>query len=670
MPKKKKSKKDDDDWEDEADNIVLESLALTKNPGAELDAYFSDLIQRGKATEADCDRATDELASGMKTEDELILEWRAKVEPAFDTAYGFGSSTADEVEDDAAAIMGSDSKQRRWRKEEGGGRGGYEGVGAAEPADELTDEQVAQRHLDLFGAAGAAGAIWDTADQSVSARHRLGLSDACLEGWCRAAKAAPRVLPLPGMLSVCLAGGFGVSLHVGVSLHSDRNVRLWDLATGRKLGAHQLKAELTACDASGTIAAVGDSTGAIYVFSTEHDFVPVRQPAHKAAPGPVQSLAVIPLTTDSSSSGGGGGGGGGVNALILASSRDGKVAATHALSDAWPPAQMARAVVPLPGHFGADAPLCLAAGPPGSAYAQAGAHVALWDLSHGIATWTTADGTPTVGRDAVEDPRWAPTWEATWALGLGAEPADPFAAAAATTTAAAVATAAAATAARRPLDITDDSGGGNEARGTQTWKLSSPRATKPLSFSPSFHLLASAVESPGSGHGVVALWDVRADARCGPAAALRMPGGASVVHLDETRSLGGHLLVAPSVAGGSGSGSGGGSGSGSGGGSGSSAAGSVRLYDIRRVPLARGSSAAKALATFSPPADATETCFAAHGASLVVGGGGKCAEAWAYSGADLAVEDEEEAEDTRTKKVKEKKKRVVGKDARMFNRTK
>ena len=122
------------------------------------------------------------------------------------------------------------------------------------------------------------------------------------------------------------------------------------------------------------------------------------------------------------------------------------------------------------------------------------------------------------------------------------------------------------------------------------------------------------------------------------------------------------MLVAPSVVGGSGSGSGGGSGS--------SAAGSVRLYDIRRVPLARGSSAAKALATFSPPADATETCFAAHGASLVVGGGGKCAEAWAYSGADLAVEDEEEAEDTRTKKVKEKKKRVVGKDARMFNRTK
>ena len=64
-PKKKKNKKIDD-WEGDADEIAQERLLTDFHPGERLDKLFVDLIARGKATEADLDRATDELAEGVK----------------------------------------------------------------------------------------------------------------------------------------------------------------------------------------------------------------------------------------------------------------------------------------------------------------------------------------------------------------------------------------------------------------------------------------------------------------------------------------------------------------------------------------------------------------------------------------------------------------------------
>jgi hypothetical protein len=71
MPKKKKAK--DDDWEAEADVIVETSKdANADASSSRLDALFAEAIARGKRTDGELDRATDELASGTKTEDELI----------------------------------------------------------------------------------------------------------------------------------------------------------------------------------------------------------------------------------------------------------------------------------------------------------------------------------------------------------------------------------------------------------------------------------------------------------------------------------------------------------------------------------------------------------------------------------------------------------------------
>ena len=73
---KKKNKKTDDDWEEDAAVIAEEERAAAE-PGAALEALFADLILHEHASEADFDRATDELASGLKTEEALIAEWEA-----------------------------------------------------------------------------------------------------------------------------------------------------------------------------------------------------------------------------------------------------------------------------------------------------------------------------------------------------------------------------------------------------------------------------------------------------------------------------------------------------------------------------------------------------------------------------------------------------------------
>ena len=115
-----------------------------------------------------------------------------------------------------------------------------------------------------------------------------------------------------------------------------------------------------------------------------------------------------------------------------------------------------------------------------------------------------------------------------------------------------------------------------------------------------------------------------------------IPGGnASWVHLDEGSGMSGHLLVS------------------------SASGGPVRLFDVRRVPRSHTAEAARELATLPPPANAGCTCFAAAGATLVVGGGAKCGEAWRYCGdrGDDAEGDAEEEEEEKRGKVKEKKKR-------------
>ena len=99
------------------------------------------------------------------------------------------------------------------------------------------------------------------------ARKRCVSSEAELDGWRRAGR--PTELALPGMTSVSIGldGGLGVSTHEG------RMTRLWEAKSGRRLACHQhkSKATLTCCDASGNLAAVGDSAGMIHVFDMSHD---------------------------------------------------------------------------------------------------------------------------------------------------------------------------------------------------------------------------------------------------------------------------------------------------------------------------------------------------------------------------------------------------------------
>ena len=86
---KRNKKAKDDDWEADADALAEES-APAREPGALLDALFTDLVARGLATEAEADRATDELAGGTKSEEALVAEWQAKAEAAasFDNQWG------------------------------------------------------------------------------------------------------------------------------------------------------------------------------------------------------------------------------------------------------------------------------------------------------------------------------------------------------------------------------------------------------------------------------------------------------------------------------------------------------------------------------------------------------------------------------------------------------
>lgn len=609
MPKKGKKKKDDDDWETEADAIAMENLEIVK--GAALEALFADLIAEGSATEAELDRATDELASGTKTEDELIAEWKAKV--SFDKAYGFGDAEGADNEGQEKDGHADDKGQRRWRKEDG--------VHKVAALPEATDEEVHAKHVELFGDdAKGQSLLLGTAD-GLSERERVGLSEGQLDEWCRAANEPLKSLPLPSMTALCLLGPYGVSVH------ADRFVRLWDGATGRRLAAHQHKLELTCIAADSGIVAVGDSSGSVHVYGTETDFLPLRLPPPKQSTGTVHSVAVVPQFGSGA-------------AVVAWSDSSGLVTAACAAAEPWPPTQMSRVTLPLAAALAregsaAGVPLpgvSLASGMNGSLFGSAGSAVSLLDLSAAVPVWSSCGG-----EWAGDDVSWRATLAVADATSLPVhkfKPRGPV------------------DGAQRPLDasaavdVSTDSTAEDGTGKAASSSGSDPRLGRVLSYSPWWRMLAAA----DAERGIVALWDVRAPGDRGPAAAMRVAGGVHSLHLDEGQGMSGHLLVAPSTG------------------------APIELYDVRRVPAARTHAAALPLATLPLPGtkgaqDGLVACFAALGSSLVFGCGADSGEAWRLTGEHTDEAAEEEGEQ-RDKKKDKKKKRVVGKDARMFNRTK
>lgn len=152
-------------------------------------------------------------------------------------------------------------------------------------------------------------------------------SELRLDEWRRAGSIDPKVLPLSGVSGVCLFGEYGMSTH------GDRMVRLWDATSGRRLGAHQHKLELSACAASGELVVVGDGGGGLHLYSTTSDFVPLRlAPSHERSRA-VSSIALLPR-------------GGG--AVVVAASGGEALSVLQLSCDRWPPAQPRRASLALP----------------------------------------------------------------------------------------------------------------------------------------------------------------------------------------------------------------------------------------------------------------------------------------------------------------------------------
>ena len=474
---KKKSKKEDN-WEDEADAIAQENAAdgsdaAVASSGASLNIIFDALLREKKATEADFDRATDELASGAKTEEELVAEWRrVAVEDNdegqdFERKYGFGG-------DLPPAQMTKAEKQRRWRQEEGSGWKGRVLAGLGKVEEDATE---LSRRL-LLPRSSCAGE--DDSGEAAPVDISVEMSDLSLDMWRRAVTEAPAAFALPGLTGISLTGS------VGVSTQADRFVRLWDVASGRRLAAHQHKLELTACAADGGVVAIGDAAGGLLIFNVEAEFLPFRLPPPETAPATaaVGSIALLPLQNSSST-------------LILASSNGGGVTASLARTDPWPPVQMTRVTIPF-AQLGDDAcgVISLALGAGSCVFGAAGAALAMYDMQVARTVWDVAPK-----GDADE---WAgsPTWSARCGRG-----------AAATQDTAAPATAAAV-------------------------------QSRPLSFSPYWKLLAAAVGD------VVALWDVRLPGDAGPAVEVRTSGsagsgGVGCIHIDEGQTGSGHLLIAP-----------------------------------------------------------------------------------------------------------------------------
>jgi len=287
-----------DDWESEVDAIAQEN-AESAYDGVALESLFAKLLAAGVVSESDYDRATDELASGVKSERQLMLEWEKK------TCRKDEAATADQQ----AAELGSSGNL----KDE-----------SAAPSDDALSETMQQ-----------------------SERH--------IEAWRRAAKSDPMQLPLARMTAVCLSGTYGVSTH------ADRNVRLWDSATGRRLGAHQHKLELTACCAREECVAVGDAAGMVHIYDTESEFVPLRLTGGSGAVRSIELLRVEGGT------------------LVLGSG-EATLTAWFTNTDGSP----ASRAVPL--NFALKG-LHLSAGPSGCVYGASRSLVTLYDLNASAAAW-------------------------------------------------------------------------------------------------------------------------------------------------------------------------------------------------------------------------------------------------------------------------------------------
>jgi len=634
MGKKAKGKKADDDWEAEADAIAHEAAVVAEAAAAEaagrkrgelLEALFVDLIARGLASEADCDKATDELADGAKTEDQLVAEWQAKADKAasFDRLYGH----AGEEEEPEPEPKGP--KSRRWRQEEGGSR-------ILDDVVETPEEIQAKLrlHAEIFGTPGSAHAYDHSADGH-DEHKRMTLSQLSLGDWRNAASDPPKALPLAGMTGVCLFGG-----SYGLSTHGDKVVRLWDLGSGRRLAAHQQKLDLTALAAANGIVAVGDAGGAVHLYGTDATFAPLRLSPLPPAAGAVHDLALLFFFEQSADP----------FVLVLASYAGGVVTASLAHTKPWPPPRadsVSRVTLPMPelGH-GA---ISLAAARGGQVFGAAGSSVAFYDLEAPLKHWTTRGGewpiaaaawhaicpTPDAIDGLVDSFAAIRVLEAT-RPGVEADgelPSPPPPPAPPVTP----------SSSSKP----ERGGGGGGGGGGSTAATKPPEGVSQpppvtalshkLSYSPVWQLVVAALDGD-----LVAIWDVRRPAADGPAATLRVAGGASWVHVDEGHEYAGHLLLAPS------------------------SGGPVQLFDVRRVPLTRSAVAVRALATFAPPAASASCCFAAAASSIVVGGGAESSDAWRYSG-----EPEEAEEEKRQKDKKDKKKRLVRtNNNRMFNRTK
>ena len=134
------------------------------------------------------------------------------------------------------------------------------------------------------------------------------------------------------------------------------------------------------------------------------------------------------------------------------------------------------------------------------------------------------------------------------------------------------------------------------------------------------------------------LWDTRISSERGPALTARLPRGerASSIHIDDgIESSSGHLLLQ------------------------ARRGGAVHLFDIRRVcGSGDGGGRLKSLATAAREGGAT--CFAAHSARLVAGGGPKSvgASMWSLGAATAGSPALEEAEGAGgTQKARQKKAR-------------
>lgn len=154
-----------------------------------------------------------------------------------------------------------------------------------------SDDVWTRLQANIFGSSVRAASLSraaSPAEASGRTRRLCVQSELALSTWRDGVASTPPItLPLPSMTSVCLAGD------VGVSTHDGRLTRIWEASTGRRIACHQHKsrATLTCCDASSSLAVVGDTSGVLHVFSLDEEFVPSTTTA--TPDGAISSVLVI-----------------------------------------------------------------------------------------------------------------------------------------------------------------------------------------------------------------------------------------------------------------------------------------------------------------------------------------------------------------------------------------